>query len=30
LPLSLYTIPFKRNLFFKENNSKIFSETLFL
>jgi hypothetical protein len=29
LPLSFYVIPFKRNLFSKENNSKIFSETLF-
>jgi hypothetical protein len=29
LPLSFYMIPFKLNLFFKENNSKIFSETLF-
>jgi hypothetical protein len=29
LPLSFYMIPFKPNLFFKENNSKIFSKTLF-
>jgi hypothetical protein len=29
LPLSFYIIPFKPNLFSKENNSKIFSETFF-
>jgi hypothetical protein len=29
LPLAFYIILFKPNIFFKENNSKIFSETLF-
>jgi hypothetical protein len=29
LPLSFYMIPFKPNLFLKENNSKTFSEMFF-
>jgi hypothetical protein len=29
LPLSFYIIPFKPNIFSRENNSKVFSETPF-